>query len=203
MPRPRSLPEEQVLERALLVFWANGYHRTSIADLSEAIGLGPSSLYNAFGSKLDIFKRSIALYMGTHAAFAEQLLTQRDELDAGALLRDLLRSAVRLYAGDSTPRGCAMFEGAGAGSPPESDAHAATLLHKQGLERLLVTRLKARARAGDPLTGSPTVLAKFVVGTMRGLSQLACDGARVRELMPIAEHAARSCVQSSSAGSQG
>ncbi|MGH1340437.1 MAG: TetR/AcrR family transcriptional regulator [Nannocystales bacterium] len=196
MPRPRSIPEPEVLERALLVFWAHGYDRTSIGDLSKAVGVGPSSLYNAFGSKLELFRRCIERYMSTHANFANTiLLDERSELDAAALVRTLLRAAVTLYAGKGTPRGCAMFEGAGSSSADDAEAGAVTLEHKAELEKALVMRLNARARAGDVLAASPAVLAKSITATMRGLSQLACDGASKRDLLAVADHTAASCVR--------
>jgi len=187
------MPEPEVLERALLVFWAQGYDRTSIGDLSKAVGLGPSSLYNAFGSKLELFRRSIEHYMSTHANFASTILDTPSDLDVETLVRTLLRSAVKLYAG--APRGCAMFEGAGAGSPEDAEACAVTLEHKAKLEKALLVRLRARAKAGDHLAAPPAILAKSVTATMRGLSQLACDGAAKRDLLAVADHAAASCVR--------
>lgn len=189
------MPEPEVLERALQVFWAQGYDRTSIGDLSKAVGLGPSSLYNAFGSKLELFRRSIEHYMSTHANFASTILGTPSDLDVGTVIATLLKSAVTLYAAKGTPRGCAMFEGAGAGSPEDVEAYAVTLEHKAKLEKALLVRLRARAKAGDPLAAPPAILAKSITATMRGLSQLACDGASKRDLLAVADHAAASCVR--------
>lgn len=189
------MPESEVLERALQVFWAQGYDRTSIGDLSEAVGLGPSSLYNAFGSKLELFRRSIEHYMSTHANFASAILGTPSDLDAETIVRTLLSSAVTLYADKGTPKGCAMFEGAGAGSSEDAKAGAVTREHKTKLEKALLVRLRARAKAGDPLAAPPAILAKSVTATMRGLSQLACDGASKRDLLAVAEHAAASCLR--------
>jgi len=195
MPRPRTLSEPEVLERALEVFWVHGFDRTSVGDLSKAVGLGPSSIYNAFGSKLELFRRAIEHYMGSHAGFAAALLSNPSEHDASSLVRALLRAAVDLYTSEDNPKGCAMFEGGGTGSPVDSDACAATLEHKAKLESLLLSCLKARAKAGDSLAASPAVLAKSVVATMRGLSQLARDGATRRDLNAVADHAAASCLR--------
>lgn len=195
MPRPRTLPESEVLERALEVFWIHGYDRTSIGDLSKAAGVGPSSLYNAFGSKLELFRRAIEHYMGSHASFAGALLGSPSDHDASSLVLALLRAAVTLYTSDDNPKGCAMFEGGGAGTSADSDAGAITLEHRAKLESLLLSRLEARAKAGDALTAPPAVLAKSAVATMRGLSQLARDGATRRELNAVAKHAAASCTR--------
>ncbi|MEK9754967.1 MAG: helix-turn-helix domain-containing protein, partial [Rhodospirillaceae bacterium] len=62
MARPREFNREQVLERAMQVFWSKGYAATSMRDLTEAMGLSKSSLYDTFGSKHDLFLESIDFY---------------------------------------------------------------------------------------------------------------------------------------------
>ena len=47
--RPRSYDPERALERALETFWTFGYSRTSLDDLSTAMGMNRPSLYGAFG----------------------------------------------------------------------------------------------------------------------------------------------------------
>lgn len=192
MARPRSLPEAESLERALILFWERGYDRTSIADLGETLGVGPSSIYNAFGSKADLFRRSLDHYLGTYARPMVEALDA--SVPAGVSLRTFLRSLVELATSDGNPSGCAVMQGGGAGLPTESEACAITLEIKQEMEGLLRKLLESRKRAGDALTASPRVLAKFTLANMRGISQLACDGATKRELLAIADHAAQSCV---------
>jgi TetR/AcrR family transcriptional repressor of nem operon len=60
--RPRSFDEDQVLERAMNVFWRLGYEGAGIADLEEATRLGRQSLYGAFGSKRELFERVVEFY---------------------------------------------------------------------------------------------------------------------------------------------
>jgi len=51
MPRPATFNTENVLERAMLLFWTYGYAGTSIQDLVEGTELLRGSLYNTFGDK--------------------------------------------------------------------------------------------------------------------------------------------------------
>lgn len=133
MARPRSVPEEEVLERALSVFWEHGYDRTTISDLSDAIGLGASSIYNAYTSKLGLYQRSIKYYMQTHALRVNELLTDESDRPIDETIYNLLGFLTTLYTSKCTPLGCAMFQSAGAGGPESCEACAFTVTIKQDL----------------------------------------------------------------------
>ena len=62
MGRPRAFDMDQALNQALHVFWEKGYDGASVADLSEAIGINPPSLYAAFGNKDALFKKALDRY---------------------------------------------------------------------------------------------------------------------------------------------
>jgi AcrR family transcriptional regulator len=188
------MPEDEALEEALLLFWDKGYERTSITDLGAAIGVGPSSIYNAFGSKEELYRKALARYMQTHAAFVAELLEEPSTEPIAVSLRKLLRGLVRLYTGTHTPRGCALLQSGGAGSPTDSTACAITLEIKSDLVQVLQKRLRAHR---DELLATPRVLAQFVLATMRGLSQLAADGASRADLLKVADLAAQSCARPS------
>jgi len=192
MSRPRSISKEDTLERALLLFWERGYDRTSIADLSEAIGVGPSSLYNSFGSKEGLFQQAIHRYVATYADPAMQIIGTDNGETAEEFVGVLLRRLVKLYTAKDQPPGCAIFQSGGAGMPEESSACATTAEVKGSLTAAIRKRLESCAKAGDELRASPRTLALFIVGTLRGLSQLACDGASRADLLKVADHAAES-----------
>ncbi len=65
MARPKAFNEEQVIDKAVEVFWANGYEATSMQDLVDAMGIQRGSLYAAFGSKQQLFLKSLKRYSVT------------------------------------------------------------------------------------------------------------------------------------------
>ena len=55
--RPREFDRTAALAPCHGVVLEKGFEGTSIADLTSAMGIGPTSLYAAFGSKDDCFAR--------------------------------------------------------------------------------------------------------------------------------------------------
>lgn len=192
MPRTRSIPEDVALERSLSVFWATGYDRATVADLCQATGLGPSSIYHAFGSKLELYKRALNHYLAKYAVAAINELTS--DRSANDSVRGFLRAIATLCTMPDAPPGCLLMQSAGAGNPENSEANAFTSQIKASLESSIRELLEARQAAGDRLANTPGTLAAFVMATMRGISQLACDGKDEHELTEIADHAANSCI---------
>ena len=197
MSRPRSISKEDSLERALLLFWERGYERTSIADLSAALGVGPSSIYNSFGSKEELFRAAIERYVGTYADAAMQIVGTHKGEDPVEFVRLLMRELTKLYTTKGQPTGCAIFLGAGAGAPEDSSPCALTNEVKSSLAGALRKRFDTYKKAGEKLSAAPKTLALFIVGSLQGISQLARDGTKRADLMKVVEHAARSCVLAS------
>ena len=48
--RPRSFDEQDIVDRALNLFWAYGGANTTTRMLERELGITQSSIYNAFGS---------------------------------------------------------------------------------------------------------------------------------------------------------
>src|SRR5215475_3677477 len=68
--RPREFDADEALDKALHVFWRQGYEGTSLTDLTEAMGISRPSLYAAFGNKEDLFRRALDRYAAGPAAYA-------------------------------------------------------------------------------------------------------------------------------------
>lgn len=77
--RPRSFDDEQVLERALEVFWSNGYRMTTTRKLEQELGLSQSSIYNAFGSKRGLLLAALTTYEDRISTELVEPLEQAEE----------------------------------------------------------------------------------------------------------------------------
>ena len=82
MNRPRQFELDEVLERAIEVFWAKGYRNATPRELAECTGLSKSSLYNTFGSKRGLFERALDRYIERQQSEVSALL-HAHELSTG------------------------------------------------------------------------------------------------------------------------
>src|SRR5688572_433865 len=91
--RPRSFDRQEALCAALRVVREQGFEGTSISDLQAALGdISPPSLYAAFGSKEELFKEAVELYIGRNRPAAERALSEAPTTKAA--IEGLLRAVV-------------------------------------------------------------------------------------------------------------
>lgn len=62
MARNVEFNEEKAIQRAMEVFWEKGYKGASLRDLTDAMKINSSSLYNSIGDKHELFVRCVEYY---------------------------------------------------------------------------------------------------------------------------------------------
>ena len=72
--RPRAFDADEALDRALEVFWRQGYEGTAVSDLTAAMGINSPSLYAAFGNKEGLFRAVLDRYDEKRRDFLDKVL---------------------------------------------------------------------------------------------------------------------------------
>src|SRR5277367_4524742 len=136
--RPREFDIDRVLEKAMELFWRQGYEGTSLTDLTRELGLTRPSLYAAFESKEELFLRALDLYE-SRAGYRQAALTATT---AEAYARALLDGAADLHGDNRNPPGCLGVQSALA-CAPQSDAIRRELIRRRQVgEGIIRDRLK-------------------------------------------------------------
>jgi AcrR family transcriptional regulator len=187
--RPRAFEREAALARATRLFWLKGYEATSIAELTEAMGIGSPSLYAAFGSKEALYAEALRHYCENY-----DVLVWAGFFSAGtareAVMSLLVDSAAALTGSlADIPRGC-MVTLSSVGSEGTSDLGE----RLRSARAAMLDRLKARlgqavAEGEIPASVDVHALARFVQTVQNGMSILARDGASRGELEAVAQAA--------------
>lgn len=72
MARHKKYIESEVVEKAMHLFWRNGYETTSMSMLEKEMGINKFSIYSSFGSKHELFLESLKSYKSrVHVIFEE------------------------------------------------------------------------------------------------------------------------------------
>lgn len=186
--RPRSFDRETALEKAIRAFWEQGYEATSIADLTQAMGIGAPSLYAAFGDKKTLFEEVVESYVREYGGFIERALAE--EPTARGAVERLLSDAAAEYTQPGRPPGC-LVNNVATGCGSDDVEASLTAMRRQKVQKF-EDRIRAGAAAGELAAGAdPHALSWYVSAVMQGMSQLARDGVGRTELEAVAGVAMR------------
>ena len=190
MGRPREFDVEQALDQALEVFWRNGYEGASIAELTQAMGISPPSLYAAFGNKEGLFRKSLDRYIEKRTNFWQEAAQAPTAL---GMVERLLDGTVDFLSDECTPGGCLLVRGAmSCSEAADQIARDLTAKRAEG-EALLRDRLADAHDKGElPPNLDPADTARYIMTVLEGMSVRAAGGAKREELRKIADMALRS-----------
>ena len=82
MARPIAFDRPQAVNRALSLFWRQGYQATTLAELLQAMGIGRSSFYAAFTDKRTFFIECLDLWAARTLDLLQRARTERPPMDA-------------------------------------------------------------------------------------------------------------------------
>src|ERR1700685_982779 len=169
--RPRAFAPDAALRKGLEGFWARGYEGTSMNDLVEAMGIASASIYAAFGSKAELFRRTMGLYGATRGEPPRRAL--REQPTARGAIEAMLRATADEITRPDTPHYCMLILAAPTGAV-ENHAVREFLAH---LRRDMFTTIRDRLPLG--------AIARYYTTVVQRLSIQARDGADRAELETV------------------
>lgn len=187
--RPRGFDADEALERAMKVFWEQGYEGASLTDLTSAMGITRKSMYAAFGNKEELFRKALDRYTegpASYAARATELPSAREVATA------FLAGSVRTTTRPGCPAGCLGVQGSlAAGDAGRVAQDALTAWRDDGRTRLR-DRFRRAVDEGDlPPDADPELLARYLMTVSNGIAVQASGGATRPELQQVADAALR------------
>jgi AcrR family transcriptional regulator len=187
--RPREFDVDQALDRALQVFWRKGYEGATLPDLTEAMGINRPSLYAAFGSKEELFRKALDRYAEGPAAYVGEALAQPT---ARAAAERLLGGTIDMVTDRRHPRGCLIVQGALACGEAAESVRKELVARRLASEAALRERFQRAIAEGDlPVDAQAADLARYIVAVIHGMAVQAAGGASRAELRRVADLALR------------
>lgn len=181
--RPRGFDADRALDRALAIFWRDGYEGASLPALTRAMGINRPSLYAAFGNKEALFRKAVERYERGAAGYAPKALRQTT---AREVVKALMEGIIALLTKPQNPGGCLMVQGALACGENASRVREELASRRAAGVAAIRRRFQRAIDEGDlPASADASTLARFVATVMHGLAVQAASGASRKELVRV------------------
>ena len=164
----KQFDTEVALEKAMEIFWAQGYEAASLSALLKNMGIGKKSLYDTFGNKKALFLKALEHYAQTVVRDMRSQL-----LDDGSALSNLKQLFATWQEQHSRPGSCGCMLGTNIADFNTDDVEVAAVMrgYLQQMEDLFYTTLKqAQAQGELSPTKDARHLARLLLLSSQGMA---------------------------------
>ena len=185
MGRPREFDADVALDQAMEVFWRHGYEGATIAQLTEAMGINPPSLYACFGNKEGLLKAALDRYTKLRGIWMDEVVAAPT---AREVAERMLMGIADKQTDPANPPGCLLVQGGIAcGSGSENVPFELAARRAQNEDQLRDRFVRAKAEGDLIQTSDPAALARYVSAVSVGMGVMASSGADREALRQVAD----------------
>lgn len=180
MPRTKQFNEEEVLEKAVQLFWKQGFAATSMQDLVNHLGLSRSSIYDTFQDKDTLFNKALEHYVAqSKGVFTMVQKVLAGELNARTFIERLLKQMATESLEDPERKGCFASNSTAECANNNPEVAALLITNKERFVSTLEKAIEAGKGRGEILSKKPGSILAFYVFTflngMRIMSKIDSD----------------------------
>ncbi|MDB5152323.1 MAG: comR 2 [Mucilaginibacter sp.] len=168
MARTKDFDENEVLTKAMRLFWYKGYNGTSMQDLVDSLGISRSSLYDTYGDKHALFIKALEKYK--ESASGEMSSIVSNSVSAKEAIKQLFAFTTRELLSDEQHKGCFMVNSAIEVAPHDKEVSDMICQNDQQVENAFYQAIKKGQQSGEVTSKqNARALARFIVNTVKGL----------------------------------
>lgn len=188
MARPRAFNESKVLTAVVDAFWSRGYEGTSTRDLVKCTGLNQPSLYNAYGDKRSLYRRSLEHYLDS--SVRDRIRRLEVLPNPGLAITEFFAEVLNRTLTDPLHRGCLLVNAALEATAEDPELRQAVATELDAIRTFFRDRLHVfseqlgREASIDACQGSNHLLC--VLLGVRVLARVSPDPSCVTEAIEIA-----------------
>lgn len=198
MGRPREFDADVALDQAMEVFWRHGYEGATIAQLTEAMGINPPSLYACFGNKEGLLKAALDRYTKLRGVWMDGVVAAPT---AREVAERMLMGIAEKQTDPANPPGCLLVQGGIAcGSGSENVPFELAARRAENEDQLRDRFVRAKAEGDLKPTSDPAALARYVSAVSVGMGVMASSGSDREALRQVAAVAVQAVEAQSERG---
>ncbi len=186
MARTKTFDEQEVLKKAMTLFWKKGYHATSMQDLVDCLGINRASLYDTYKDKESLYRQAIILYQDLNLSRIRKFLYQHHEVREG--FRALFAESIDQNLNDPDRKGCFIVNTTTEMAGLNEEFSDLVRKNQEAMEQLFIDYLSMGKTSGQlppALQVSPTASYLYTVNS--GLMVLARVNTSREKLTSVAE----------------
>ncbi len=147
MPRVKLFDKNEVLTKAMNLFWKQGYSATSVQDLVNCLGINRASIYDTFGGKEQLFRKSFELYRTINLEGVIHFFDNRPNVKIG--FSELFHNAIQEDVLDKDNKGCFVVNTTTELIPNDESLLTILEKNKQDFEEVFYNYLKKGQESGQ------------------------------------------------------
>ena len=168
MARTKDFDENEVLARAVDLFWLKGYSCTSMQDLVDGLGISRSSLYDTYGDKHSLFIKALESYQNAASGKVCQIVGKAQPA------KEVIKQLLELIAGelleDRKHKGCFMVNAEVEVAPHDEEVSRMICKNDQQIEDTFYAVIKKGQDNGEITNKQDArALARFIINTVKGI----------------------------------
>ncbi len=168
MARTKDFDEDEVLKKAVDLFWLKGYSATSMQDLVDSLGISRSSLYDTYGDKHTLFIKALERYQREVSSVFCNIINS--DLPAKEIVKELLEMIVGELVSDKAHKGCFLVNAEVEVAPHDPEANQIICAGDQQVEDTFYLVIKQGQEKGEIKNKEDArALARFTFNTVKGI----------------------------------
>ncbi len=168
MARTKDFDEDEVLAKAVRIFWDKGYNGTSMQDLVDGLGISRSSLYDTYGDKRALFIRALESYKTSGSGKICNIVS--NSLSAKEAVRQLFDLTTRELLSDQQHKGCFLVNTEIELAPHDKEVSNMICQSDQQLEDAFCQAIEKGQESGEiSIHKDARALARFIFNTVKGI----------------------------------
>ncbi len=186
MPRVKLFDEEEVLKKAMKLFWKQGFYATSMQDLVNELKINRASIYDTYGDKRKLFLKAFDLYRRISRTELKTFLYSHASVKEGFLKLFLL--VIEEGIKDKERKGCFVVNSTTELASEDEVIFEIVNENKQIFEELFYDHLKLGVDRGEIAPDKDLKgIASYLFTFNNGLKVMLKAGSSIEELRRVVQ----------------
>ena len=184
MARTKEFDTDEVLSKAIDLFWDKGYNGCSMQDVVDGLGLSRSSIYETFGDKRQLFLEALKRYQYEGLKALEEDINTTSDIRQS--LTKVFESVIPQSQDSPLQKGCFMVNSAVELACQDPEIAEIVRVNRLEVEDILCKAIEKGQQSGQlASTLDPRSIARFIYTSLSGIRVTARSGTDRKTLEDI------------------